>query len=154
MKIEDMELGNTFTQDPGSYDVPLKLTVHLSSSDTFLVEGLTFTIILSEENAASLSGYADVDPFEEYLMSVNDDEHGQQSSIQEQVALPFELTGERKIELSIPIHGLVDTLKDIPGHVLENDEVLDLRVACYINEGSGSEQYHQKVFKVPVPKFN
>ncbi|MCB0790012.1 MAG: hypothetical protein KDB75_11940, partial [Flavobacteriales bacterium] len=107
MKIEDMELGNTFTQDPGSYDVPLKLTVHLSSSDTFLVEGLTFTIILSEENAASLSGYADVDPFEEYLLSVNDDEHGQQSSIQEQVALPFELTGERKIERSIPIHGRV-----------------------------------------------
>ena len=154
MKIEDIELRNSFDKTPNSFDQHLDIEITLSSDKSFMINGITFNILVTEEDANNLYGYEDITPFEEHLMCVNDDTHGQQSKINSQLNLPLELIGKKKIELKIPPHCFVDVLKEIPFHILENDEILDLIIVCYINEGSDSETYFKKVVKVPIPEFD
>jgi hypothetical protein len=143
MKIEDIELRNSFDKTPNSFDQHLDIEITLSSDKSFMINGITFNILVTEEDANNLYGYEDITPFEEHLMCVNDDTHGQQSKINSQLNLPLELIGKKKIELKIPPHCF-----------LENDEILDLKIVCYINEGSDSETYFKKVVKVPIPEFD
>lgn len=152
MTIEDIELRNSFDKTPDSFDKHLDVNTIMSSDKRFSINGITFNILVTEENAANLYGYED-DPFEAHLMCVNDDTHGQQSIINSQLNLPLEVLGKKSIELKIPPYCFIDALKDIPFHILENDEVLDLVIVCYINEGSNSEIYFKKVFKIPIPEF-
>jgi hypothetical protein len=154
MTIKDIELRNSFDKTPNSFDKNLDVEITISSNKSFIINEITFNILVTEEDVNNLYGYENVTPYEQHLMCVNDDTHGQQSKINSQLDLPLELIGEKKIGLIVSPHCFVDALKEIPFHILENDEILDLIIVCYINEGSDSETYFKKVVKIPIPEFS
>ena len=64
MKIEDIELRNSFDKTPNSFDQDLDIEVTLSSDKSFMVNGITFNILVTEADADNHYGYGDTSPFE------------------------------------------------------------------------------------------
>jgi hypothetical protein len=63
MKIEDIELRNSFDKTPNSFDQHLDIEITLSSDKSFMINGITFNILVTEEDANNLYGYEDITPF-------------------------------------------------------------------------------------------
>jgi hypothetical protein len=149
-----LDYKNLATHDIAALDV----AINIASEAAFVVESVTFHIILQELDAAGLYD-EDIDVFADALMFPNNDSDGQQSHINAQIPqLPFEVIGEKTMDFEVQTIGansrhrnFLDIIKSIPDHLLKKEPKLELYIACILNKGSDSELEHYDIYTINNP---
>jgi hypothetical protein len=148
-----LDYKNLATHDIAALDV----AISIASEAVFVVESVTFHIVLQELDAASLYD-EDIDVFADALMFPNNDKDGQQSHINAQIPqLPFEVIGEKTMDFEVQTLGansrhrnFLDIIKSVPDH-LNKEPKLELYIACILNEDLDTKLKHYEIYKIDNP---
>jgi len=144
-----------------TYDIAeLDVAVTVASESVFSIKNITFLIVLQELDAIS---YLDegIEIYQDTLMYPNRDENGQQTHLDEQLSLPFDVIGEKTFDCKLKIYGMsshahnfLDIIKSVPDYIATKQPKFEVYIGCIINGKTDTKCTAYEIYPIDNPFCN
>jgi hypothetical protein len=134
-----------------TYDITeLDVAVTVESESVFSIKNVTFRVILQELDAISYLD-EDIEVYQDILML-------QQTHLDEQLSVPFDVISEKTFDCKLQIYGMsshthnfLDIIKSVPDYLATKQPKFEVFIECIVNAKTDTECSAYQIYPIDNP---